>query len=202
MTTVTAQQQQIQAAHQQVLSALREAEARILPAKLVDPAKDGPNGHTLAAYFKQHNLAPTADNFEAAFKALFETLEWVPGFEPKKLLLQRESQNPKLAHQGHQAGYELEREVKARANEKADAAQKSSAAGYKAARSAVAAYQPLRGQGRSTIDYPEQEATQTALTKHINAEEARGVDGNAVLEKVAAYIQGRYEVSERRRERI
>lgn len=62
---------------QEIFNALREAERRILPAKLVDPAKDGKNGFAIAGYLSQHKLSPNADNFHTAITALASSLEWL-----------------------------------------------------------------------------------------------------------------------------
>ena len=197
MATLTAEQQ---AARVKLIEDYKKA---ILPAVLADTNE---NGRVMAAELQKRGWEHNLENFIRVTNAiLFEDkLQWI--LEPKKLQAQKKSQAPKSVEQikSETARGELDRQAAARKQEADAATKKDSDAGYKAARSAVEGYLPMRRgpKGSDVIDHLEMETTKTLLKKHIESEIVKGVNGQAVLLKVAEFLQKRYEAQEQKKERV
>jgi hypothetical protein len=181
---------------QQVLSAVREAEQRLLPAKLTDPAKVGVNGHLIANYLTTNHLAPTADNFYRAFNALIEKLEWT--VKPAKLVLMEKSVAPPAVESSLKLSEERAKTVKAA--EVADAYAKQQEEFEVAAYMLVDSFLPMTKRG--SIDNRKREEVQSLLKDHIVKEKARGCSMKAVHAVITEHIRKEYEKIERASERL
>jgi hypothetical protein len=181
---------------QQILAAVREAEQRLLPAKLSDPAKVGVNGHLIANYLKKTRLPPTTENFYQAFKALMEKLEWT--VKPAKLVLMEKQDAPAKAESSVELIEQRAKVVKDA--EIADAYAKQQSDYEQTALTLIDSFLPYNKRG--SIDYRKREEVQTQLKKHLASEKVRGCSMKAVHGVIAAHILKEYEKIEKANERM
>jgi hypothetical protein len=184
--------------HQQIAAAVREAEQRILPAKLVDPTKDGNNGWAIANYINQNNLAPTTDNFYAAINALFASLDWV--VKPAKLLAQEKETATTIIPVSPKPGDDGGFTAKVRQGEQKDADAKEHADLVKQCEAIINGYNPTKN---NQYDGREQKEMQALWTKELNTAKQKSVEAMRVHTKslIAARAK-RYADREKASERL
>jgi hypothetical protein len=170
----------------EIFKAVREAEKRILPAKLVDPLKDGGNGYKIAGYVKEHNLDPRLpESYEQAFKALFTTLEWV--VKPKALLLIEKQnapapkENPRLLEEA--------RAKAVKALDAADAQSKADAKTWQRITDQINGFSPRRESAK--ID------ERAKLHKYAATQKANNAIPQTVVDELSKYIDKCYKDEER-----
>lgn len=196
MSTAPSTQQQ-EVIHK-IVSALREAEKRILPARLVDPAAEGLNGFAIAGYIQSKQLNPLLpETYEEAIKELVGSLQWIV----KPAILTKREQNDKQRNQR-----DVQKESQAfieqkNASEAADAKAKADAENIKKARAAVAGYAPIDRRTQK-IAFGKQGTVQTYLNKYIEEQVARKADTASVLANVLKHIDELYSKDERAAARV
>jgi hypothetical protein len=189
----------LQEAHRKITAAMREAERRILPAKLVDPLKDGSNGYKIAGYLKEHGLDkdPSADNFEKAIKALYRELEWQEGFKPAKLVMEENETKVTKITPVHKSAEAFAAKLKA--GEVAAEKAKEDAKFEKETASLIANYQEVNKAGR--VAYGAQESHKKRISDWVAANKGR-VSAEEILKAVQNEINRLYVASEKERERV
>jgi hypothetical protein len=200
-STLQFTQQQILEAQQKVFNAVREAEKRILPAKLADPTQDGPNGYAIAGYLTQHGLDVTsADSYEAAFKALYRTLVWI--VPPAKLVAEEQNNAPAKLKSAQQSDREFNAKVKA--GEARDTKAAADKASIEQAKQIIENYRPTKVtvSGRSSFDWADIGAAQKSWTEALNNAVAKKSNLQNFAKWLADDVARRYANQERSRERI
>jgi hypothetical protein len=193
MTTAT------QSTMQQVLAALAVAQVRIKPAVIADtPA----NGLALSKYLHENNLAPTAENFYTAIKALVNvpgSLTWV--VKPAKLVAMEQNERPAVSKSAQES--EAEFGAKLRAGEAADAKAKADEASIKQAKDLISSYNPTTNtRSGPTYDARERIDRQAEWTAALNQAISQKSNLQEFAKTLAAAIQKRYADRERASERM
>lgn len=181
--------------HQQVLTELNKAQARILPAKLADSPV---NGLALSKYMLENGLQPTADNFYAAINALVSvpgSLTWV--VKPAKLIAIEQNSRPATFESAQKS---LENwAAKVKAGEIADAKKKADAEAIKKIEAAINNYAPIDIRG---LSFGKQATEQARLRAYVRQELARNASPQSIFEQVEKEISRLYAADEKSGERI
>ena len=197
MTTQTASE--YQARVQQIAAAVRAAEKSILPAKLQDPCADGPNGHLLAAYLKEHNLDPIkSESFVKAINALYASLVWIQ--KPAKLVAEEKHDAPKLKENPIQL--ENDRLAKIKAQDAATEREKAKAASIRQCEQLIENYRPNKFTlGNPRIDHADIILMVPHWKKCLKEALESGQDMAQFASALSQAIQNRYADRERASQR-
>jgi hypothetical protein len=182
---------------QQVLAELNKAQERIKPAIMADTPV---NGLKLSAHLKENNLAPTAENFYTAIKALMHQLVWVE--KPAQLVVQESGNKPPVIE--NQLKAEAARAKIVRDGEQRDKDAKEHAALVAQCMEIIETYNPTKHtRNGSAYDARERDEMQALWIKELHKAKEKSVEYMRSFTKgLAAAKAKRYADRERASERL
>jgi hypothetical protein len=192
MSTITKQY-----THEEVRAAFNAAQTRLKPAVLKNTSEDRA---FIERLITQHMLAnqlePTAENFYAAFKALFAVLPWQ--VKPAKLQAQEQNERPiKITAKADADEFNARKKAAEVADEKTKAEEKVISNAY----FAISAFTPVDSRTQR-VAYGKQAEVQKLLRDYVAKEVARKADATSIRDRVLIYIRDAYDAAEKVAERV
>ena len=150
----------------------------------------------ITQYVLARQLAPTEENFYAAFQFHLAVLPWA--VKPAKLIAMEENARPATITPA--AKSQEEWSAKIRAGEVADAKKKADAETLKKIEAAITAYTPITSNGR--VAFGKQSEVQIRLRAYVAQQVGRNAEPGSILAQVEKHIAELYRADELKAERV